>query len=579
MEAVSSEENLEQLLKSMMNIIIENSGAQRGLFLLGDNSEELLVVAEGNVDKMQVETLRMIPISSYVSYPQTVINYVVRTKEAVILKDSLADPTFNTEPYFVANKVKSVLCTPIVRNKELKGLVYLENNLMKDAFSDLRKKAVDLIATQMSINLENAKFSQLFESEKRYRVLVTELEFAKKRLEEFIDTLCHELRNPLNGIYGNQGIMLGLVGTIKEALKTAGIHDQVFHSAIEEMEEVLNAVSLSADHLKDIVDTVLNTSRLEKQDELQVDLFDPSKMITNVQQMFKAKLKDKGIYLQIDLPDLPVFVRGDKYKLTLVLINILSNSIKFTHSGGITISLRHHITDDDVTLQFSVKDTGIGINPQELNTLFQPFSQANGSIFSKYGGSGLGLQLCKKLVNLMGGDIKLESSGVGSTCTFHVACKKSETEDEMSTSNSSDDDVANHLPERNTEKKKRILIVEDNPINQKLLQRILKTENYPTESANNGKEAVEKVISSANTENAFQVVLMDLEMPIMNGMEATKKVREFEKENPKVDPLIIIGVSANAREGHQKGATDIGMNSYVTKPFQKRDIIAAIEQK
>jgi len=240
METVSNESNLEQAVRKMMNLIIENSGAQRGIFLLGDNSEELLVVAEGNVDNMLVETLRVVPISSYYAYPQTLINYVVRMKEPLILNDSLSDPAFN-DPYFETNQVKSALCLPIVKNKVLKSIIYLENNLMNNAFNETRTKAVELIATQMTLTLENAKFSQLLESEKRYRLLVSELEFAKKRLEEFIDTLCHELRNPLNGVCGNQDILAGLIKSLKAVEMVSGSKDsnKIFQY-IEEMEDLLN---------------------------------------------------------------------------------------------------------------------------------------------------------------------------------------------------------------------------------------------------------------------------------------------------------------------------------------------------
>jgi len=313
-----------------------------------------------------------------------------------------------------------------------------------------------------------------------------------------------------------------------------------------------------------------------KQEELLSHLYDPSKIVANVHHMFKSKLLDKGLDFKVDLPIQPILVCGDKYKLTLVLINTVSNAIKFTHSGGISVSLHQQVEGENVTLYFKVTDSGIGIKKQELSKLFQPFSQANARIFAQYGGSGLGLQLCKKLVNLMGGDINLVSDGNGAVCSFHVVCKKTQLA-EGSAVSATVNEIRTGTHTEVGKKRKRILIVEDNAINQKLLRRVLETENYPNECANNGKEAVEKVLSSVNTENAFQVVLMDLEMPIMNGLEATKKIREFEKHHPDVEPLLIIGVSANARESHMLSATEIGMNAYVTKPFQKKDIIDSIE--
>mmetsp|Transcript_27976 Transcript_27976/g.39424 ORF Transcript_27976/g.39424 Transcript_27976/m.39424 type:complete len:347 (+) Transcript_27976:2-1042(+) len=344
---------------------------------------------------------------------------------------------------------------------------------------------------------------------------------------------------------------------------------------------MLNGIVVSSNHLKDIVDTVLNASRMEKQDKsLQNVTFNPCDITEKVLAMFKAKTKEKSMYLKTLLPQECGLIMGDAYRVTQVLINLVSNAIKFTVEGGITISLEIEQREDNVNLNFAITDTGIGMTEEEQQKLFRPFSQANPTTNAKYGGSGLGLAISKELVELMGGSITLESKpGSGTTFRFNVVCHpatvdannvatKRKVQELEEPSNNHNNKIA---------RKTRALIVDDNVINQNLMKRILDREGYTTEVANNGKEALEKVTNTFGTPQAFEIILMDLEMPIMNGIEATQKIRAFEKQQNTKNPTLIVGVSANAREYHSQNAIEIGMNSYITKPFQKKDILSAIQ--
>lgn len=584
LSAISGDTNLEDVLRTMMKIIIENSGAQRGLFLLLDSTNELLTAAEGNADNMNIQTMRMVSTNAY---PMSIINYSVRTRESVILADATLDSTFNLDPYIVESRVKSVQSTPIIKNNVLKGIIYLENSLLSSVFDDQKQKVVDIIARQMTMYLENAKFGDLLESEKRYRALSIELEAVKKRLEEYIDTLCHELRNPLNGIYGNKEILSAVLERITEWTKNVKDTEErkILHKYLEETQDILGSISISAEHLRDIVDTVLNISRLEKQEQLQNVTFNPREIVEKVVSMFKARISEKELYIRADVPQVALSLWGDKYRLTQVVINLVSNAIKFTHTGGITISLQQEIqstsNEQRAVLHFKVEDTGIGLSEEEIPKLFKPFSQANSSTFTKYGGSGLGLQLCQKMVKLMGGDIQLTSKGVqaGTTCTFHVVCKiqNSTPSEELSPPKQQQPVRKSSSLKSLKPEQTRVLITEDNTINQLLLRRILEQEKFITDIANNGKEALEKIISTYGSSKAFQIVLMDLEMPIMNGFEATRKIRQFEAENNVQNALFIVGVSANARDTFSKSALDTGMDCYITKPFQKKDILNVLQ--
>ncbi|PRP80785.1 putative ATPase [Planoprotostelium fungivorum] len=586
-EAISMDMSLEQLMDTMMKMIIENSGAQKGIFILSQDTGELLVVAEGDLDSMQVDTIRAVPLTNLNSnYPHSIISYVARTKETVIMGEHRKNNNFETDSYLSQNNVKSVLCAPIVRNNTFKGCIYLENNLNNAVFNDQRVKMVSNIAVQMAVHLDNAKFSQLLESEKRFRSMATELEVVKKGLEEFIDVLCHELRNPLNGIYGSKQLMMDQLSRFKTYLKSngQGMNEPVrkeINSVLHDLGEMLEAISISSDHLKDIVDTVLTVSMLEKQSiKLQSITFNPLDVIEKVKLMYKAKLMEKGLTFEQKVPDDVCFAVGDPHRLSQVLINIISNSVKFMDKGGLTIIYEHEAVDNKIILHFTVRDTGIGLTEQELSKLFKPFSQANANISSKYGGSGLGLNITREIVDLMGGSIRLESQkGIGTSCIFHVTCDKPSREETESrkrkASVSSDSAPAAKKQARN----KHILIVEDNTINQKLMKRILEMEGYTTEVADNGKEAFEKYAGSFTSDKRFDAVLMDFEMPIMNGITSTQKIRAFEVENNEENPVLIIGVSANTRDTHSQTAVGVGMNGYITKPFQKNDIFDAIERR
>jgi predicted ATPase len=190
-QAISSETTLDVFLDKMMKLIIENAGAQNGIFILAENDGKLLVVAEGDINKVVVDTIRAVPLQSWNKCPRSIVNFVIRTKETVVLKDcsSMRHP-FESDPFFQHNIVRSVLCMPCIKQDVCKGVLYLENNATNNAFNEQRTSILGYLASHMALSLENARFSALLESEKRYRSLAAELESRKKRLEEFIDVLC-----------------------------------------------------------------------------------------------------------------------------------------------------------------------------------------------------------------------------------------------------------------------------------------------------------------------------------------------------------------------------------------------------
>eukprot|EP01117_Protostelium_nocturnum_P015857 TRINITY_DN6184_c0_g2_i1.p1 TRINITY_DN6184_c0_g2~~TRINITY_DN6184_c0_g2_i1.p1 ORF type:complete len:1935 (+),score=471.34 TRINITY_DN6184_c0_g2_i1:55-5859(+) len=581
-EMINKDVSLEQLVDNMMKIIIENSGSQKGIFILTENNGELLMVAEGDLENMQVTTaLRAVSFSSmeYQSYPHSIVNYVLRTKEVVVIGNvNSMCKGFDEDSYIKHNGVKSAICFPITQGSLLKGIVYLENRITSYVYNQVPKKIVSSIASQMILRLDESNFSRLLDSEKRLKSTINELQVTRKGLEEFIDVMCHELRNPLNGIHGSKQLLADIFEKMEG--EVSGLNEGRPTVLLKEANEMLEAISVSSDHLRDIVDVVLNVSMLEKQSiQLQSMVFNPDDIVKKIELMYKAKFLEKNLSFTKELPSKSVMVVGDPHRLSQILVNIVSNSVKFVEKGGINVKYSYEELRDKLSLNFVVSDTGIGLTKDESEKLFRPFAQANSSIFSKYGGSGLGLKITKEIIELMGGSVQLESTiGVGTSIIFNVVCSKYANQPKRKIGQVEDVQDEVLIQNRKVSRRGHILIVEDNAINQKLLVKILTGQGYTTDQAFNGMEAVEKVVNSFSSKHHFDAVLMDFEMPLMNGIEATQRIRSMEKDLQVLKPLKIIGVSANSRGTHIQTAMEIGMNSYVTKPFQKSDIYNAIEE-
>jgi len=585
--ALSKELHLEGLMSEMMKLLLKNSGAYRVIFVLLQQDEKLLVVAEGSNDDPH-DTIRAVPLESWSSnsIPKSIINFISRTQKSVLLDDCSIDNPYCSDPFWRESQVRSVLALPVVKQTVFKGVLYLESNLA-NAFNSSQIQFLNVLTSQITILLENAKFSALLESEKRYRSIAHELEVVKKRLEEFIDVLCHELRNPLNGLYGSKSCMADVLSQLNKFLDENDYlidnesKRQFLKNSLKEFQEFLAAFSVSSEHLFDIVNTVLTLSVLENsQTVLQSIPFSVNDTLNQVLLMFKAKIAAKHLSFVLELPDEDYLVVGDPYRFKEVVINLLSNAVKFTDKGHIAI--RYYCTactDTDVTLAFNIEDSGIGLDETEQSRLFKAFSQANSQTYSRYGGTGLGLKISADLLELMGGSIELNSEkDKGTTFSFAVKFKRAPNDTEAAleeNATSLHEEESTTLAETilsDSRKKLHILIAEDNSINAKLLKRIIDNSGYTCHVSHNGQEALDYYLAG----NSVDVVLMDLEMPIMGGFEATQAIRREEQQRGITESVVIIGVSANARSEIVTSALSHGMQGFVTKPYHAKDILSVI---
>ncbi len=370
----------------------------------------------------------------------------------------------------------------------------------------------------------------------------------------FIAGVSHEIRNHMNSIIG-----------IAEVLSDTSLSG--------EQQDYLHVIQVSSNNLLNIINEILDFSKIEAgQIVLEQETLSISKIFNDVISLHAYSAKNKKLYLRSVISDqIPEELLGDPTRLSQVLINLVSNALKFTDSGGITIYADIYNDPDistqelnDTLIKFRVVDTGIGISKSSQDKLFKPFSQTHAAAQRKQGGTGLGLVICKNLANLMNGEVGIESNeGEGSTFWFTASLidpgipkKKVQIEDSNT--------------KRNFFNGKKVLLVEDNLLNQHLTSKILIKEGYATDIAENGKIGLDLFI-----ENSYDLILMDIQMPVMDGIQATRLIREYEKENNR-EKIKIIAVTAHTKDGERQKLFNAGLDLYLSKPFKPEELIGMI---
>ncbi len=364
----------------------------------------------------------------------------------------------------------------------------------------------------------------------------------------FLASMSHEIRTPMNSILGRA--------------------DLISHMEIsDEVKEHIDVIIGAGENLVKIINDILDFSKAEAGKIVMEKIcFDLQRLIDKVINIMRTPADRKGVELKLEASaDIPQIVIGDPTKLHQVLINLLSNAIKFTEKGGVKCIVKvEEKKDNFAVLRFSIADTGIGIPQSKLDGIFSPFSQADSSTTREFGGTGLGLSITKEYVEMMDGSIWADSI-MGKGSTFHFTMLF-----ELSYECKLDDESRNMHVDAGNLSSKCILLVEDNEENINLAKMFLKDSGCRLDVAKNGKEGVEKFRAQD-----YNLILMDVEMPVMDGWEATRQIREWEKDNAHEEtPLVIL--TAHAMEEHKKKAFELGANDFITKPTRKRELLAAI---
>ena len=460
-------------------------------------------------------------------------------------------------PYLVSHNFHGTNCLSCHKAEE--GSVNGVSNIEIDMSSDFQK--IYTLVLWMIVGQMILQFMLYFLIDRVVEQFVVnqmrEYEIAKQKAEaadiakgEFLSNMSHEIRTPMNAVIG--------------------LSDLALHNPDpNEQRMYLRQIQDSSKMLLGIINDILDFSKIEA-GEMSVDVhtFNLDELIDNLNRMFLISTQDKGIKFSILRDEqIPKLLIGDQLRLSQVLTNLLGNAIKFTEHGQISLEVKQTQSGDfGVLLTFTVTDSGIGMTQEQVKNLFQPFVQADNSITRRFGGSGLGLSISRKLAQLLGGDIEVESTfGTGSAFSLHLrlGVPDEAQKAEYSRTRADDNTPQKYLNAAEALQGKRVLLVEDNRVNQLVAGHMLKKLNMKFEIANNGEEAIQQMEKAT-----YDIILMDIQMPVMGGIEAAQLLRQ----DARFADMPIIAMSAGVTMDEQDKCVAAGMSGFIGKPINLQQL-------
>ncbi len=548
-QSLSSTIELPDLLHQLTRIILHNSGGDFCALIIPNRQGEWYLEAMAS---NECTTICQEPLTGNQDLPVTLIQYVKNTQTVVVI-DNLNTDLPVIDAYLNQHQPKSILCLSILDRGNSTGILYLHNQTTSHIFTHDRLQVLNLLCTQAAISLTNA---QLFEERKQAEAQLqqtnTELVRATRLKDEFLATMSHELRTPLNAILG----------------MSVGLQSSVFGPITDRQIKALQTIERSGNHLLELINDILDVAKIEAgQLSLSCDSIAVVPLCNSSLTFIQSQALSKQITLETKLPDRLPKLWIEERRIRQVLINLLSNAVKFTPVGGcITLTVRqerdfHADLSSAIPpnyLRISVIDTGIGIAPEHRQQLFQPFIQVDSTLNRKYEGTGLGLVLVKRIVELHGGSVELTSQvGVGSCFSIDLPC--------VATGLSTPESIAQTTPTASP----LILLAEDCAATMGTICSYLKAKGYRSILAHNGREAID-LTRSAHPD----LILMDMYMPEIDGITAIQQIRQDLTRSD----LPIIALTDLAIAGDGERCLAVGATDYLDKPLKLKQLLTKIQQ-